>query len=358
MNAAGTRPEPRLVLVACAALTLAGCMLPASTASVKDVERSAKNGEIELIMVDPSTADFAEGDDSEGFPAQFRDAAQVEVDEIGSGDVLRLRVFEAGDALVFGPMGELGDLSVDESGLIFVPHVGRVQASGLTVSELRTSIIARLRTVVRDPQVTVTLVESNSRLVNVLGTATKPGIYPIERGRKSLSALIGHSIQAFDKPDMLRVTLRRNGQQGSVRMSDILTNPALDVALRPGDTIVLDRLDQNVTVIGAASVQGTVPIVRRDFSVIDVLGGAQGLDNEAANPKAVFLVRAQDQGLPPLVYQFEMDRPEIVALASRFPVRDKDAVLISNASFADTRKVLQAVAQSVSTVRNAVIIGQ
>ncbi|MEZ5689127.1 MAG: polysaccharide biosynthesis/export family protein [Caenibius sp.] len=348
----------RSVLMACSVALLAGCVMPASTASIKDMQASAADGKIELVMVDPSQVPLEPPPDAQGFPPQFRDALQVDADQLGPGDVLRLRIFEAGVPQVFGPMGELGELAIDDSGTIFVPHVGTVRADGLTVSALRASIVARLRTVIHDPQVTVTLVESRSRLVNVLGTATKPGVYPIERGRTRLSALIGEAAQAFDKPDMLRVTMRRNGDQASVRMSDILADPALDIALRPGDTVVLDRLDENVTVIGAASVQGTVPIVRRDFSVIDALGGAQGLDNDAANPKAVFLVRAQPAGQAPLVYQFEMDRPEIVALASRFAVRDKDTVLISNANFTDVRKVLQAVAQSMSTVRNAVIIGQ
>ena len=51
-----------------------------------------------------------------------------------------------------------------------------------------------------------------------------------------------------------------------------------------------------------------------------------------------------------------MQRPETVALAGRFIVRDKDAILISNAPFTQTRKALLAITQTLSTARSTAIV--
>jgi polysaccharide export outer membrane protein len=51
-----------------------------------------------------------------------------------------------------------------------------------------------------------------------------------------------------------------------------------------------------------------------------------------------------------------MQRPETVALAGRFIVRDKDAILISSAPFTQTRKALAAITQTMVTARAAATI--
>ena len=155
---------------------------------------------------------------------------------------------------------------------------------------------------------------------------------------------------------MLEVTLRREGRTGTVRLADLHRNPALDIALRPGDAIVLNEVIEHVTVLGAAGIQGQVRIAEREYSATDILGQARGLSPDTADPRTVFLIRSEPGASTPTVYQFEMRRPETVALAGRFIVRDKDALLISNASFAQTRQILSAISQSLGTVRSAVTV--
>jgi polysaccharide export outer membrane protein len=158
-------------------------------------------------------------------------------------------------------------------------------------------------------------------------------------------------------PEILQVTLRRDGQSGTVRLSDVYANPALDVALKPGDSVILSEVVENVTILGAAGVQGQVRIPERDFTLVDALGQARGIDAQAADPRAVFVMRAQaEPAAPPLVYQFDMRRPQAIALANRFVLRDNDAVLISNSSWAQTRSVITAFAQSMATVRSVATI--
>jgi polysaccharide biosynthesis/export protein len=116
-------------------------------------------------------------------------------------------------------------------------------------------------------------------------------------------------------------------------------------------------VDESVTVLGAAGVQGTVPMTKRNFTLLDAIGASRGLSPDAANPRAVFLMRMPDNpNAAPIVYHFDMRRPEEVSFAARTVLQDKDAVLISSAPFAQIRLVLASVAQSLVALRSATTI--
>ena len=242
------------------------------------------------------------------------------------------------------------------SGQLYLPFVGSVHAEGLTIPQLRSEILRRLKTVVLRPQVDIREVAGRSRLVTVQGDAEHPGVFPIERGRTRLSELLAEIGPKAESPDMVAVTVRRDGKSGTVRLSDIYQNPALDIPLRPGDLVLLHGMIENVTVLGAAGLQGQIRISKRDFTLLDALGQARGLNPEAADPRAVFVMRQQATSGPPLVYQVNFRQPQAVALAGRFDLRDGDAVLISSAPWAQTRQVISAFAQSMASLRSIATI--
>jgi len=346
----------RLVTISLLAVSATGCVMPRAVASLDEVQAASHQRRIELVPVTSATIPQSAVAPA-SFPAEFLNAQPIEHEQLGPGDVLKVQVWEGGVATVFTTnSGDLGDVTVDDQGRLYVPFAGLVPVTGRSIPEVRADITRRLRTVVRNPQVDIRPVNLRSKLISVQGNAAKAGSYPIERGRTRLGELLGEVAPDLKNPEMLEVTVRRSGQSGSVRMADMLRNPALDIALQPGDAVILNEVVEHVTVLGAAGVQGQVRIADRDYSVADVLGQARGLNEDAADPRALFLVRPQPGDAAPLVYQFEMRRPETVALASRFVVRDKDAILISNAPFTQTRKALSAITQTFGTARAAAFI--
>jgi polysaccharide export outer membrane protein len=346
----------RLGVLGALILMTSACVLPRAGSSYGDVQAASQDGRIDLVPVTAATIP-APAATTGTFPDEFLRAEPVPQDALGPGDTVNIRVIEGGTPTVFtANNGDMGEIPVDERGRIFVPFAGSFQAADRTAAQLRVDIARRLRTVVRNPQVDVRPVKIRSRLVSVQGNAAKAGTYPIERGRTRLGELLGEVAPDLKVPEMMEVTVRRDGRAGTVRMADVLANPALDIALRPGDSVVLNDIVQQVTVLGAAGAQGQVRIARRDFSVADVLGQSRGLNDDAADPRGVYLIRATDQASPPVVYQFEMRNPETVALAGRFRVRDKDTVYISNAPFTQTRKALGAITQSLGGIRSAVTV--
>lgn len=71
------------------------------------------------------------------------------------------------------------EYQIDASGRLSFPFAGTITAGGLTPQEISDELTRRLRgNIIRDPQVTVNLIETVSQLVTVEGAVRKPGRYP------------------------------------------------------------------------------------------------------------------------------------------------------------------------------------
>lgn len=81
---------------------------------------------------------------------------------------------------VFGIEDLQREVQIDASGRLSFPLIGVVEAAGITPDELAVEIKERLRgRFVRDPQVTVNLIETVSQVITVDGQVDKPGLYPV-----------------------------------------------------------------------------------------------------------------------------------------------------------------------------------
>ena len=173
-------------------------------------------------------------------------------------------------------------------------------------------------------------------------------MYPITQTAQRLSSALAQAAPVQTNPEQLVISLRRDNQVASVRLSDIYRNQNNDILLRSGDVITAYESREFLTVLGAAGNQGRVAISKRNYSVLDALADAKGLDDQTADPRSVFLftpAQAGVEGKPdllPVVYQFDLTRPEQVALARDFSVREGQAIYISDAPFTQVQKVLSA----------------
>jgi polysaccharide export outer membrane protein len=71
------------------------------------------------------------------------------------------------------------EYQVDASGRLSFPFAGTIEAGGRTPQEISDELAGRLRgNIIRDPQVTVNLMETISQLVTVEGAVNRPGRYP------------------------------------------------------------------------------------------------------------------------------------------------------------------------------------
>src|SRR5690606_22930768 len=258
------------------------------------------------------------------FPVRYRDLTQAGFDSLAPGDGINIKVWERGGLGVFAadPSGvsDLGNQVVDRSGHVQFPIIGKFRAGGRTLGQLHDAVVERLSKLVVGADVSVTrAADARGQMVTVQGNLTKPGMYPITQTSQRLSSALAQAAPVQENPEQLIISLRRDNQVASVRLSDIYRNQNNDILLRSGDVITAYESKEFLTVLGAAGTQGRVASSKRQYA------GVEGKPD-----------------LLPVVYQFDLTRPEQVALAREFTVREGQAIYISDAPFTQVQKVLSA----------------
>ena len=341
------------VMLLLAALVLAGCQLPRSGPLLREMHAAHDDKDVIVMPVTRESAEQSRVPEEADFPQRYRDLTEAGFDRLVPGDGINVKVWERGGLGVFAadPSGvsDLGNHEIDRSGHVSFPIIGKFRAEGLTLAQLHDALIERLSRLVIGADVSVTRVDAaRGQVVTVQGNLTKPGVYPITQTSQRLSSVLAQAAPVQDSPEQLIISLRRDDQVASVRLSDIYRNLNNDILLRSGDVITAYESKEFLTVLGAAGTQGRVPISKRNYSVLDALADARGLDDQLADPRSVFLFTPAKAGAPgepdllPVVYQFDLTRPEHVALAREFAVAEGQAIYISDAPFTQVQKILSA----------------
>jgi polysaccharide export outer membrane protein len=177
-------------------------------------------------------------------PAAPPAAAVPEQYRIGAGDTIHITVYQSPDLSLDAHVNEAGDISY--------PLLGRVQLGGLTVNgaEARLAQALKKGEIVKDPQITITVINVRANQVNVLGQVGKPGRLPLDLANMRLTEVISLAggVIAGAGSDTVVLIGRRNGQpyRHEVDLPKIFAPGGSndDVIVMPGDTIWVDRAPQ------------------------------------------------------------------------------------------------------------------
>lgn len=153
-------------------------------------------------------------------------AAQQPVYTLGSGDEVRVNVFEEEDLS--------GKFEVNGEGLLSLPLIGSVTASGKSLRQLERDIEAKLLDgFLKQPRVSVEVL--NYRPFYILGEVNEPGSYPYVNGMTVLNAVAlggGYTYRANKK----KITIIRAKDKDRVPQ----TVPPETVVL-PGDVVRVEE---------------------------------------------------------------------------------------------------------------------
>lgn len=95
--------------------------------------------------------------------------------------VYRLGAADELKVTVFSETALSGSFRIDADGSIAYPLVGRIIVAGMTVRDIELAIVERLRNgYVRDPRVSVEILQFRSRSVFIMGDVRTPGKYALE----------------------------------------------------------------------------------------------------------------------------------------------------------------------------------
>jgi len=203
---------------------------------------------------------------------------------IGPDDLLEIRIPDltddvqhpsaaenarSGAAVAGTPVFERG-IRVGASGDVTIPLIGAVHAEGLTPTALEQTITRRLvqAEIMRNPEVSVQIVEYRSRVAAVVGSVERPGLYPLTRPGTTLADLVwaagGPSKEAGR---LLEFVPAGEDSAGAIRVDlPVLLQAAggpkaMNPLVRPGDLVTLAPAG-SVLVDGWVDHPGAYPVTR------------------------------------------------------------------------------------------------
>lgn len=164
---------------------------------------------------------------------------------IGPGDELRIRIW--------GQVNQRDDVTVDRSGDVYLPQVGRVHVAGMPYSALDDHLRAAIGRIYRNFDLTAEVGQIRAIQVYVAGEARRPGLYTVS----SLSTLVD-ALFASGGPtpsgSLRHIELRR----GAAIVADfdlyamlIHGDKSKDVPLQPGDVIFIPPVGAQVAMVGS-----------------------------------------------------------------------------------------------------------
>jgi len=255
-----------------------------------------------------------------GVPSTFAPVDQVPVTPdyvIGPGDEIRVRVW--------GQVNFNADLTVDRSGDVYVPQVGRIHVTGLPFSGLSEQIRSQIARVYRNFDLTVDLGQLRSIQIFVVGQARRPGAYTVSSLSTLVNALFasgGPSVQGT----MRDIQLKRDGKViTEFDLYDLLIrgDKSKDVRLLPGDVIFIPAAGPEVALTGSVRKPAIYELNRGDAttSIQQLLDSAGGLSIVASNSR-MSIERIEDRQMRQAM-EVALDATGLAT-----PVRDGDLIRI------------------------------
>lgn len=352
-------------------IVLSGCGLPRSGPTKAELFAGSvqRKGDAFVVEVNDRVTKVTSGVKRKGWDPRFLKAAKVNADIIRPGDLLQLTIWENTDTPLLGVPGQnisqINELQVDSDGFIFVPYAGRIRVAGKTPDEVRQILTRKLDAQTPDPQIVVRRLADKSGSVTILGAVAGQGVYPIQHGTRTLASMLAKAGGVAIKPEIAKVTLTRGKHQGSVWLKDLYEDPRLDIALRPGDKILVDEDDRRFTVLGATGQQALVKFQTPTLSALEAIAQIGGLNPLLADPKGVFVLRYEPEevahavlgrndlkGTQRFIYVLDLTRPNGMFLARDFLIRDGDTLYVTEAPFVQWKKVLTALSSTTSSVNS------
>jgi len=207
---------------------------------------------------------------------------------IGVGDVLNV---QGEQFRGFGETtrGEIAGTKVKPDGRLYLPGLPPVEAKGRTVLEVQAAIAEALSMKVKDPYVSVDVLDYRSQKYFVLGEVGQPGVLPVD-GEASLLEAVARAGGFAKDADLEQAFVVRNQQVLPVSLADVVRRGDLkqNLTLRHRDLIVVpSQKVKRVFVLGEVATPGVFPFVGtdgdREMTLVEAIALAGDLKPESAD---------------------------------------------------------------------------
>jgi polysaccharide biosynthesis/export protein len=368
------------IIVLGATIVLGGCtIVPTSGPQSIDVRNGQKDPEslpYGFVRVTPAVLDIL-ARSTPKLSTAFKDKRGPQELRFGIGDVVSVTLYESAAGGLFIPAEAgvragnfitLPAQAVDSKGNIFVPYAGAIRAQGRTTAEVQNAIVAALKDRALEPQAIVAWADQRASSISVLGESVGSIRFPASpSGERILDAITRAGLKAPGHD--LWVMLERHGHRETIPFGALIYEPANNIYVRPQDTIFIYRDPLTFVAFGATGRQAQINFDAWRISLAEATAKANGLNDAQADPGSVFVYRGETREVAtalgvdctpftgpiiPIIYNVNLRDPAGFFLATKFEIRNKDVLYISNAASVDATKFLTYLRLIIATARDPV----
>ena len=346
-----SRARPRLwVLAILLSCTLAGCgggtqssapiMLPSDRSAAQALSSAILSSETQTLT-----------------PAELASVLSANEDDsyqLGPNDLIIVSVYQHPELSVPPPgmNSNNGGVLITSDGSIDMPLIGQVNLGGLTIPEATQLITSDYASVIKQPNVTIQLVNPQSLRYYLLGAFTTPGVKYPGHAMTLLDALaLGGSVDIANA-DLYQSYVSKGKVKLPIDLHALLIDGDLtqNITLGSGDDIVIPpSTNEDAFVFGAVGKPGAIQFKSGALSLLQALSSA-GLDlpnYTQAELSQIHLIRSHGASAELMV----IDARKILnGGAPNFALEPGDIVFVPPTGIATWNQVLTLLIPSLNTI--------
>ncbi len=244
----------------------------------------------------------------------------------------------------------LQPVSVASDGTIFVPYVDSIEVRGLSSSQARELIQAKLSTIAPSAQVQISVTGGVRNSVDLVSGVESPQTYELpDRNTSILSAIAngGGFSETLVNPV---VRLSRGSQIYSIPAKALTKDPNKNVILRGGDQIIVEEDERFFVAMGATNSKTQIFFHQEKITALEAVSLAGGVDAGRANPEALVLLREYPlDALRPdrtgpseqyVMFIFDLTHSDSLFGAQNFEMQPGDVVIASESAIKPAQAVI------------------
>jgi polysaccharide export outer membrane protein len=250
-------------------------------------------------------------------------------------------------------------LTVDQSGYVSFPLVGRIKAQGESLVGFTRLLQKRLSVYLKQPDAQVRILVYEGHKFNIDGAVKIPGQYSMSDQPATIYTALTSAGGALETADINNILLTRDGKSYDLDLLELQRNNLSPnrLFLKDGDSIhVYTTESRTLYLLGEAGVPNALVIPQQGLSLAGVIGNGRGLNPLSANPTMVYVVRDDAKNNITSIFHLDLSSIANFALADRFKMQANDIVYIDATGLARWSRVLNLLlpsAQGLSTLGSA-----
>lgn len=349
-----------------AMFVLAGCSLPRGAALETEIAQANQSEEqgysVEYVTRDnlKSLASWPET----GWHGHYHWLASQSgpgYARIQAGDTVSLTIWDNEVNSLLTSEGQkqtqINDMIVSPSGEIFVPYVGQVRISGMTVADARENVQSQLENFAPSAQLQLTHEPGTNSTVDLVSGVTRPGSYPLESLNVSLLSMIAAGGGISPSLNYPIVQLMREGRTYRIPAKTLLEDASKNVTMRGKDKVIVVDDDRYFIALGATGSERQVFFEQEKLTALEALSILGGLNDSRANLKGVLILREygrkqlrSDRSGPSeedTVFVVDLTSADGLFAARNFQIYPGDTVLATESSVTSVQTVFGLIGSAV-----------